>query len=939
MIQCHAFHCHIRCCHLHITGCLFISYFRCDNGFTCRFRCHFAVIVHCRNICCIAFPCNRSVCCIIRFYCCSQGCFLSSNQFQAGLIQCHAFHCHFRCCHLHITGYLFISYFRCDGGFTCRFRCHFAVIIYCCNGFVIAAPCYSFVCCIIRFYCCSQGCFLSSNQFQCRLVQFYTGYGNSCLSIHSHFTAYTLAINRCSDSSCACRFCGHIAVAVYLYDFRFVAFPSYCLIGSVIGVYSYCQFFSVVHIQCQISFIQCHTGYTNLHIFCHFNFAGFFINTATALDSDGIIRLQFANGTAQVNSAISFVSHIDFFDDGTCRNLHICNGCNDFHAVCLQIIQCGQFICIHNDLFQICAIVFFQTDDIRTVFTDIQRAFQCLCSLVVQFQTNRIIAICFFCINIAADLTIFKKYRICAAASDINIAVNGHTVKSDFVVFHIAVNIQIFPYRHISHGYITFCDGCVPVSAAAAVTADGDIPAGAAGARPIIIVIRIIRFACIILCFHRIGTDTAGNAADINGHGVDVTAAFDGNFIFYGHIFHFPLGKVDGSLIGVFGDFHIFDSGIRAQFQVCFCIQCQITYFCVNGDITRQLFIHDNVCIIAAGKFTDFLKCGFFHGGLAAGFHCGILLIHHHFFDVTILEDDFTAAVYNEFAFDSHIIQCNGLCTQTIGDSQVTCNGGIFQFGLGQKHIFFFGFFFIFFLVAGLVVHGLIQCQNSFGSCQNTVRSKGAIGIACHDACFADSAHHAFCPIGNGIGIGVAVRSAFILFQIQNTGNHSCRFLSGNRVIGTENAVAVTGNITCCHTSLDGIFTPVMAGYVGEISVAALCVAHGVIHQHYKFRSGNHVVRAESPIGITADISFIHPLIDGILCPVPLNICGRTKSGDAHSHGSRQHSCNGNRMFLLHKLHPHINEKLFMEFLSSSNATVLCFSLRNNCFPPFVRKP
>ena len=538
----------------------------------------------------------------------------------------------------------------------------------------------------------------------------------------------------------------------------------------------------------------------------------------------------------------------------------------------------------------------------------------------------------------SADLAVFEVYGVFTAAFYINIAINGHAFQCDTAVFHIAVNIEIFPYCHVFRCNTGFCHSGVAVSATAVISIHSHI-AVTAGFIPIVIIIGIIGLACAVLCFHRIGTDTAGNAADINGHGVDVAAAFDGHFIFYGHIFHFPLGKVDGSLICVFGDFHIFDSGIRAQFQVCFCIQCQITYFCVNGDITRQLFIHDNVCIIAAGKFTDFLKCGFFHGGLAAGFHCGILLIHHHFFDVTILEDDFTAAVYNEFAFDSHIIQCNGLCTQTIGDSQVTCNGGIFQFGLGQKHIFFFGFFFIFFLVAGLVVHGLIQCQNSFGSCQNTVRSKGAIGIACHDACFADSAHHAFCPIGNGIGIGVAVRSAFILFQIQNTGNHSCRFLSGNRVIGTENAVAVTGNITCCHTSLDGIFTPVMAGYVGEISVAALCVAHGVIHQHYKFRSGNHVVRAESPVRIAADVSFVHPLVDGILCPVTLNVCGRTESGDAHSHRSRQHSCNGNRMFLLHKLHPHINEKLFMEFLSSSNATVLCFSLRNNCFPPFVRKP
>ena len=460
-----------------------------------------------------------------------------------------------------------------------------------------------------------------------------------------------------------------------------------------------------------------------------------------------------------------------------------------------------------------------------------------------------------------------------------------------------------------------------------------------AGCPPIIIVIRIIRFACIILYFHRIGTDTADNAADINSHSVDVAAAFDGNFIFYGHIFHFPLGKVDGSLIGVFGDFHIFDSGVRTQFQIGFCIQCQVPHLCVNGNGAGQFFICDNVCIIAAGKFADFLKCGFFHGGLAAGFHCGILLIHHHFFDVTIFQNDFTAAIYDEFAFYRHIFQCDGLCAKTVRNGQVTGDGGIFQFRLGQKHIFFFGFFFIFFLVAGLVVHGLIQCQNGFGSGQHFIRSERAIGIACHDACFADSAHHAFCPIGNSVGIGVAICPTFILFQIQNTGNHGCRFLSGDRVIGTENAVAVAGNIACCHTSLDGIFTPVMAGYVGEISVAALCVAHGVIHQHHKFRSGNHVVRAESPVRITADISFIHPLIDGILCPVPLNVCGRTKSGDAHSHRSRQHSCNGNRMFLLHKLHPHINEKLFMEFLSSSNATVLCFSLRNNCFPPFVRKP
>ena len=571
--------------------------------------------------------------------------------------------------------------------------------------------------------------------------------------------------------------------------------------------------------------------------------------------------------------------------------------------------------------------------------TDIQRAFQCLCSLIVQFQTNRLIAVCFFSVNIAADFTIFEKYRICAAASDINIAVNGHAVKSDFVVFHIAVNIQIFPYRHISHGYITFCDGCVPVSAAAAVTADGDIPAGTAGARPIIIVIRIIRFACIILCFHRIGTDTAGNAADINGHGVDVAAAFDGNFIFYGHIFHFPFGKVDGSLIGVFGDFHIFDSGVRTQFQVCFRIQCQIPHLCVDGDITRQLFIHDNVCIIAADQFPDLLECGFFHGGLAAGFHCGILLIHHHFFDVTIFQDDFAAAVHNEFAFDSHVIQCNGLCAQAVGDSQVTGDGGIFQFGLGQEHIFFFGFFFIFFLFTRLVVHSFIQCQNGFRSGQHFVGTERAIGIACHDACFADSAHHAFCPIGNSVGIGVAVCPTFILFQIQNTGNHGCRFLSGDRVIWTENAVAVAGNIACRYAGLDGIFAPVMAGYVGEISISALCVAHGVIHQHHKLRSGNHVIGAESPVRIAADVSFVHPLVDGILCPVTLNVRRRTESGDAHSHRSRQHSCNGNRMFLLHKLHPHINEKLFMEFLSSSNATVLCFSLRNNCFPPFVRKP
>ena len=627
------------------------------------------------------------------------------------------------------------------------------------------------------------------------------------------------------------------------------------------------------------------------------------------------IRLQSIHSTIDCQICIG-CCYLHFFYIGANGNSICC-----FHSHFLQ-----RYILFCACAFQQCAVSF-----------NNNTAFEFIGCIFIKFQSN-LFAACFLGIDIAADGAVFKINRVFAAAVDINISRNTHISQCHRFFSNGFINIQIFPYVHVFHTDILFGYGHIPICAAIPVFCNGDIFI-TAGCPPIVIVIRIIRFACIILCFHRIGTDTAGNAADINGHGVDVATAFDGNFIFYGHIFHFPFGKVDGSFIGIFGDFHIFDSGVRTQFQVCFRIQCQITYFCVDGDITRQLFIYNNVCVIAAGQFADFLKCGFFHSGLAAGFHCGILLVHNHLFDITIFQNDFTAAIYDEFAFYRHIFQCDGLCAKTVRNGQVTSDGGIFQFRLGQKHIFFLGFFFIFFLVAGLVVHGLIQCQNSFGSCQNTVRSKGAIGITCHDACFADSAHHAFCPIGNSVGIGVAICPTFILFQIQNTGNHSCRFLSGNRVIGTENAVAVAGNIACCYAGLDGIFAPVMAGYVGEISIAALCVAHGVIHQHYKFRSGNHVIGAESPVRIAADVSFVHPLIDGILCPVTLNVRRRTKSGDAHSHRSRQHSCNGNRMFLLHKLHPHINEKLFMEFLSSSNATVLCFSLRNNCFPPFVRKP
>ena len=117
--------------------------------------------------------------------------------------------------------------------------------------------------------------------------------------------------------------------------------------------------------------IQCHIGYTDLHALFYGYLAGFFINAAIALDSDGIICLQFANGTTQIDSAISFIAHIEFFYNCTCRNLHIRIGCNDFHPVCLQIVQCGQFISIHNDLFQIRSIAAFQTDDICAVFTDI----------------------------------------------------------------------------------------------------------------------------------------------------------------------------------------------------------------------------------------------------------------------------------------------------------------------------------------------------------------------------------------------------------------------------------------------------------------------------------------------------------------------------------------------------------------------------------------
>ena len=503
----------------------------------------------------------------------------------------------------------------------------------------------------------------------------------------------------------------------------------------------------------------------------------------------------------------------------------------------------------------------------------------------------------------SADLAVFEVYGVFTAAFYINIAINGHAFQCDTAVFHIAVNIEIFPYGHVFRCNTGFCHSGVAVSAAAVISVHSHI-AVTAGFIPIVIIIGIIGLACAVLCFHCIRADAGIYIADINSHGIDVTAAADADLIFYHHIFYFCLGEVDGSLIGIFGDFHIFDSGVRTQFQIGFRIQCQVAYFCVDGNGAGQFFIHYNICIIAVGKFTDFLKCGFFHSGLAAGFHCGILLIHNHFFDVTVFQDDFAAAIHNEFAFDSHIFQCDGLCAQAVGNGQITRNSCIFQFGLGQEHIFFFGFFFIFFLVARLIVHGLIQCQNGFRSCEHFVRPERAIGIACHNACFADSAYYAFCPIGNGVGIGITICPAVILFQTQNTRDHRRRFLSGDRVIGTESTVAVAGNIACRHTCLDGVFAPVMVGYVREISIAALAVSHGVIDQHYKLRSGNHVVGAESTIRIAADVSFIHPLIDSILCPVSLNVCGRTESGDAHSHGSRQHSCNGNRMFLLHNYTP-----------------------------------
>ena len=761
-----------------------------------------------------------------------------------------------------------------------------------------------------------MGCQLGSfpfRKFQCTVIQSYTLYGHTDVYSDIHCTCGCLAAVRCCycDGSLTSSPCCYSTILVYCGNSFVIAAPCHIFISCICRFYGCCQFFTAALNQYNFCFVQTHACHTHANL----STASLLLDITIAANCHIGICLQC------IHSAVD------------CQR---CIGCCYLH-ICYIGIHGHRFFCFYHNFFQSCgtaSVFIFQQ---CAVSFNNDTAFEFISCIFIKFQSN-LFAACFLNIDITADGAVFKYNGIIPAAVHINITGDVHICQCCGAVSYFFINIQMTQYSHIFqiHAVCRHCHIAVCATGTAFCHSNA-FPS--AGCPPIIIVIRIIRFVCIILCFHRIGTDTAGNAADINGHGVDVAAAFDGNFIFYGHIFHFPLGKVDGSLIGVFGDFHIFDSGVRTQFQVCFRIQCQIPHLCVDGDGTRQLFIHDNVCIIAAGKFADFLKCGFFHGGLAAGFHCGILLIHHHFFDVTIFQNDFTAAIYDEFAFYRHIFQCDGLCAKTVRNGQVTSDGGIFQFRLGQKHIFFFGFFFIFFLVAGLVVHGLIQCQNSFGSCQNTVRSKGAIGIACHDACFADSAHHAFCPIGNGVGICVAVCPAFILFQIQNTGNHGCRFLSGDRVIWTENAVAVTGNIACCHTSLDGIFTPVMAGYVGEISVAALCVAHGVIHQHHKFRSGNHVVRAESPVRIAADVPFIHPFVDGILCPVPLNICGRTESGDAHSHRSRQHSCNGNRMFLLHKLHPHINEKLFMEFLSSSNATVLCFSLRNNCFPPFVRKP
>ena len=261
MIQCHAFHCHIRCCHLHITGCLFISYFRCDNGFTCRFRCHFAVIVHCRNICCIAFPCNRSVCCIIRFYCCSQGCFLSSNQFQAGLIQCHAFHCHIRFCYRYGTGCCFIPCFRCDDGFACT-HCGNNTVVHCRKFRIAAAPCYSIVGSVLRFYGCFQCSCAAFFQRQFGFIQCYPCYRYCLGRIDCHFTCGCLGTVFCCycDDGFACTHCGNNTV-VHCRNFRIAAAPCYILISCITGFYLCFQCSCFSHFQCQFCFIQSNTLY------------------------------------------------------------------------------------------------------------------------------------------------------------------------------------------------------------------------------------------------------------------------------------------------------------------------------------------------------------------------------------------------------------------------------------------------------------------------------------------------------------------------------------------------------------------------------------------------------------------------------------------------------------------------------------------------------
>ena len=89
----------------------------------------------------------------------------------------------------------------CDDSLTSIPCCYSAILVYCGNSFVIAAPCHIFISCICRFYGCCQFFTAVLNQYNFCFVQTHACHTHANLSTASPLLDITIAAN-CHISIC-----------------------------------------------------------------------------------------------------------------------------------------------------------------------------------------------------------------------------------------------------------------------------------------------------------------------------------------------------------------------------------------------------------------------------------------------------------------------------------------------------------------------------------------------------------------------------------------------------------------------------------------------------------------------------------------------------------------------------------------------------------------